>query len=59
VALAFVVRRPGVYTIPKAAKREHVEDNAAALGLELDAEEIALLEDSLPLGPPMSGLPFL
>jgi diketogulonate reductase-like aldo/keto reductase len=59
VALRFVVRHPGVYTIPKAARAAHVEDNAGALSLELTAEDVAELEAALPLGPPSSGLPFL
>lgn len=59
VALAFVVRRDGVYTIPKASKTAHVEDNAGALAVKLTADDIAELEAAMPLGAARSGLPFL
>jgi diketogulonate reductase-like aldo/keto reductase len=59
VALAFVVRREGVYTIPKASKLAHVEDNAGALAVKLTADDIAELEAAMPLGAPRKGLAFL
>jgi diketogulonate reductase-like aldo/keto reductase len=59
VALRFLVRFEGVYTIPKASRVAHVEDNAGALTLSLEPEDIAELEHALPLGAPGSGLPFL
>ncbi|WP_182087336.1 aldo/keto reductase [Aureimonas sp. ME7] len=48
IALAFLLQRPGVIAIPKAATRGHVEDNAAAAGLELDADDLAALEEAFP-----------
>ena len=38
----------GVLAIPKASSIEHVEQNAAALDIELTAEERALLEKAYP-----------
>jgi diketogulonate reductase-like aldo/keto reductase len=40
VALAFLVRRPGVFAIPKAASIAHVEENAGAGGLD-ETEDVA------------------
>ncbi|MFL5421636.1 MAG: aldo/keto reductase [Myxococcales bacterium] len=48
VALAFLTRLPGTFAIPKAASRNHVEDNAGADGLHLTAEEIAAIEKAFP-----------
>jgi diketogulonate reductase-like aldo/keto reductase len=52
VALAFLSREPGVFVIPKAARVEHVEENAGAAALELDADDLALIEESFPRGRP-------
>jgi diketogulonate reductase-like aldo/keto reductase len=52
VALRFLVRDPGVYTIPKASRIEHVEDNARALALTLTGEDYKQLDAAFPLGPP-------
>jgi diketogulonate reductase-like aldo/keto reductase len=48
VALAFVLRKPGVIAIPKAGRVEHVRDNHAALTLELDADDMAKLDAAFP-----------
>jgi diketogulonate reductase-like aldo/keto reductase len=48
VALAFLCREPGTFAIPKAASREHVEENAGAAGLVLTAEEVARLGKAFP-----------
>jgi diketogulonate reductase-like aldo/keto reductase len=48
VALAFLTRQAGTFAIPKASSAGHVEDNAAAEGLKLSAEEIARIEASFP-----------
>ncbi|ACY18251.1 aldo/keto reductase [Haliangium ochraceum] len=50
VALRFLVRHEGVYTIPKAAQTEHVEDNAGALELQLEQRDVARLEMAFPRG---------
>ncbi|WP_323121043.1 aldo/keto reductase [Burkholderia alba] len=44
VALAWVLRQPGVFAIPKAGRVEHVRDNRAALDFVLSAAELARLE---------------
>jgi diketogulonate reductase-like aldo/keto reductase len=48
VALAFLVRRPSLFTIPKAADPDHAKENAAAGKLRLSAAEIARLEEAFP-----------
>jgi diketogulonate reductase-like aldo/keto reductase len=52
VALAFLVRRPSLFTIPKAAKVGHVEENAGAGDLVLGEEDIAAVERAFPVGRP-------
>jgi diketogulonate reductase-like aldo/keto reductase len=59
VALAFLVRQPGVFTIPKAGSIAHVEENAGAGDLALTADEIARIAAAFPLGRPQRGLPML
>jgi len=59
VALAFLVRRAGVSTIPKAARVEHALENAAAGELTLSAEEEARLDRAFPRGRPGRGVPVL
>lgn len=44
VAMAWVLRQPGVCAIPKAARVEHVRDNRAALDLALSEEDHAALD---------------
>jgi diketogulonate reductase-like aldo/keto reductase len=50
VALRFLVRRPAVFAIPKAATVEHAVENAAAGDLALSPEAIARIERAFPLG---------
>lgn len=47
VALAWCLRQP-VLAIPKASSIKHVEENAAAAGLELDAEDLAAIDKAYP-----------
>jgi diketogulonate reductase-like aldo/keto reductase len=51
VALAFLSRLPGTFTIPKAARPEHVRENAGALELTLIDEDVMTLEAAFPIGP--------
>jgi len=44
VALAFLARAAPLYTIPKASTVAHAEENAGALGLALDARDIAEID---------------
>ena len=48
VALAWLLRNPGVVTIPKASSPQHVRANRAAADLALDADAIAMLEETFP-----------
>lgn len=59
VALAFLARRAQVFAIPKAATLAHVEDNAAAGELTLDAEDLASLDAAFPRGPEPRALPTI
>ena len=59
VALAFLIRHPSVFAIPKAARLMHVQENAKATGIELSADDIARLEEAFPLGVRPRSLPML
>jgi diketogulonate reductase-like aldo/keto reductase len=48
VALAWLLRQDGMIVIPKATRLEHVRDNRGALGLSLDAEDLAALDRAFP-----------
>jgi diketogulonate reductase-like aldo/keto reductase len=50
VALAFLTRRASVFAIPKAARREHTEENAGAGALDLSDVEIAHIDKAFPRG---------
>ncbi|HEX7038439.1 MAG TPA: aldo/keto reductase [Pseudomonadales bacterium] len=58
VALAFLTRLPGTFTIPKAANPAHLEDNAGAGDLRLDEQEIARIEAAFPLPRHCGGVPM-
>jgi len=49
VALAFLVRDPHVFGIPKSAKVARARENAAAAALRLSGEEIARLDEAFPV----------
>ena len=59
VALGFLVRRPWLFTIPKASKPEHTAENAGAGDLRLTEAEIARIDEAFPVGPPPRELPTL
>jgi diketogulonate reductase-like aldo/keto reductase len=48
VALAWVLRHDDVCAIPKASIHEHVRENAGALELQLDNEDLKLLDEEFP-----------
>jgi diketogulonate reductase-like aldo/keto reductase len=48
VALAWTLRNPGVVAIPKAGWIEHVRENAGALAVELDANDLRELDAAFP-----------
>ena len=49
VMLAWVIRQPGVMAIPKASSISHVRENAAALTVTLDDEQLKLIDRAFPL----------
>lgn len=51
-ALAFLLRHPDTFVIPKASSLAHVEENAGAGALRLTAAEIARIDAAFPPGPP-------
>jgi diketogulonate reductase-like aldo/keto reductase len=57
VALAFLVRRPSLFAIPKASNPEHVAENAGAGSLRLSEDEAAHIDEAFPLGLPPRALP--
>ena len=50
VALAFLLRHPNAFVIPKASKLGHVRENAGAGSLKLSAAEIARIDAAFPRG---------
>jgi diketogulonate reductase-like aldo/keto reductase len=59
VALAFLIRQPTVFAIPKASSAAHAADNAAASALTLSAAELADIGKVFALGREPSSLPML
>ena len=59
VALAFLVRRPSTFTIPKASQAAHTIENAAAAKLRLTDAEIGRISEAFPLGPRPRSLPMV
>ena len=56
VALAWVVSHPGVCAIPEAGTPEHVRQNAAALRVELEADDAVEIDAAFP--PPARPVPL-
>jgi diketogulonate reductase-like aldo/keto reductase len=56
IALAWVLRQPGVVTIPKAVQPEHVRANLRALQVKLDADDLKALDAAFP--PPRRAAPL-
>jgi diketogulonate reductase-like aldo/keto reductase len=48
VALAWVLREPGMIAIPKTASREHLKQNLACLDITLTQEDLAELDEAFP-----------
>jgi diketogulonate reductase-like aldo/keto reductase len=59
IALQFLVRYPGLFTIPKASSPEHAAENAGAGDFHLSAADIARIDKAFPVGPRPAGLPML
>jgi diketogulonate reductase-like aldo/keto reductase len=58
VALAFLVREPRTFAIPKANTLAHVEANAAAGALDLTPEELAAIDAAYPRAARVGPLPM-
>jgi diketogulonate reductase-like aldo/keto reductase len=58
VVLAWAVRDPILFAIPKSSSPEHTKENAAAGDLVLTEEEVAMMNLTFPLGPRLSHLPM-
>ncbi|GLK78379.1 aldo/keto reductase [Methylopila turkensis] len=58
-ALAALTRRPSVIAIPKAARKAHALDNAAAGDLELTDGQLARIDAAFPRGPKPRHLPMI
>jgi diketogulonate reductase-like aldo/keto reductase len=56
IALAWVLRQPGVVAIPKAVRPEHVRANMKALDVKLDADDVKALDVAFP--PPDGATPL-
>jgi diketogulonate reductase-like aldo/keto reductase len=59
VALAFLLREPGTFAIPRSANPEHARENAAAGGIGLSREDRCDLDAAFPRGPRRPGVPLL
>jgi diketogulonate reductase-like aldo/keto reductase len=49
VALRFLVRRPSLFTIPKASSPAHAAENAGAGNLKLTKRELELIDEAFPI----------
>ena len=58
VALRFLVRRPSLFTIPKASTPAHAAENAGAGNLKLTKRELELIDEAFPLDRRHRGLPM-
>lgn len=59
VALRFLLRRPSLFTIPKASNIEHAAENAGAGELRLADAELARIDEAFPCGHRPRVLPMI
>jgi diketogulonate reductase-like aldo/keto reductase len=59
IALAWVLRQPGVIAIPKASDKSHVRDNAQSTDIKLTKEDLADLDQEFPPPKSKKSLPTL
>ena len=59
VALQFLLNRPELFAIPKAATPEHAAENAGAGNFRLSEADVEQIDQAFPLGPRPSKLPML
>jgi diketogulonate reductase-like aldo/keto reductase len=56
IAIAWVLRQPGVIAIPKASNKTHVRDNARSVDIQLTGQDLADIDREFP--PPLSKQPL-
>jgi len=59
IALASVLRHPGVIAIPKASNAQHVRDNARSIRIELTSQDLGELDQEFPPPKSRKSLPML
>ena len=59
IALAWVLRQPGVIAIPKASSEKHVRDNARSIHIKLAKDDLADLDREFPPPSSKKSLPML
>ena len=59
IALAWVLRQPGIIAIPKASKEEHVRENERSIEIKLTSEDLAELDREFPAPKSKKPLPML
>jgi aldo/keto reductase family protein len=59
IALAWILRQPGVIAIPKASKEKHVRDNARSIHVKLTNEDLSDLDREFPPPKSKKSLPML
>ena len=59
IAIAWVLRQPGMIAIPKASNEEHVRDNARSIDIKLTKEDLAELDKEFPPPKTKQPLPML
>ncbi len=59
IALAWVLRHPGVIAIPKASHEEHIRANAHSIDIKLTEEDLAALDREFPPPKSKKSLPML
>jgi diketogulonate reductase-like aldo/keto reductase len=59
IALAWVLRQPGVIAIPKASNERHVRDNTRSVDMRLTKENLAELDQEFPPPKSRKSLPML
>ena len=59
IAIAWVLRQPGMIAIPKASNEEHVRDNARSIEIKLTSEDFAELDREFPAPKSKKPLPML
>ena len=59
IALAWILRQPGMIAIPKASTKKHVRDNARSIEIKLSREDFADLDREFPAPKSKKPLPML